>query len=121
MEDPADATAPDAQPEKPAKPLAAPKSMRPFRWMGTDWFKGKKDESDPLGPKDRMKAAAARLGHKALLQAKRRGGKGFYNVFGSYPDWETVAAAMELVPPGDRHAYELLPAGAPLKPLMDFD
>ena len=101
------AAAPAAEhPESPAKTLAAPKNMRPFRWMGTDWYKGRKDESDPLGPKDRMKAAAARLGHKALLQAERRGGKGFYNVFGSYPDWETAATALELVPPRDRHAYE---------------
>lgn len=89
--------------------------------MGGEWHKGRKDDKDLVGPKDRMKAAAARLGHKALLQAERRGGKGFYNVFGSYPDWEAAAAALERVPPSDRHAYELLPAGAPLKPYMDVD
>jgi hypothetical protein len=95
--------------------------MQPFRLIGAEWFKRKKDESDLLGPKDRMKVAAARLGHKALLHAERRGGKRFYNVFGSYPDRETAAAALELVSPGDRHAYELLIAGASLKPFVDVD
>jgi hypothetical protein len=80
--------------EKSTVETEAPRDLGPFRWMGGEWYKGKKDEQDVLGPKDRMKAVAARLGHKALLQAERQGRKGFYNVFGSYPDWTTTVAEL---------------------------
>ena len=100
------------------------RERRPVRLAGADWHGGakKSDGSEP-GGKARMKAAAGALGHEAFLQAElpRWDGEGRSNVFGSYRDWGAVAAALDAVPPADRHFYEMVRADRPCKGYLDID
>ena len=100
-----------------------------FKSLGVWWQLGKaphKDGSghhpDYIGPQTRMKARAAAEGHRCELQAALpKWNRGKYNAYGSFPAWEDALAAMALVDPDERHFYELIPKGRPVKPYLDFD
>jgi hypothetical protein len=100
-----------------------------FDWHGARWQTAPPvtyPERAKLGgyvpPQARMKARAAELGYRCEIQAQvptRNGGS--YRAYGSFPTWQDALAAVERVPPEDRHFFKLIPEGRPVKPYLDID
>jgi hypothetical protein len=100
-----------------------------FEWLDAEWQTTpplKSPERAKLAgyvpPQARMKAKAAELKHRCEMQAQmptRNGGS--YRAYGSFPSWEDALDAIARVPPADRHFFELIPDGRPVKPYLDID